>query len=128
MNRIALLVLVSMVGVLASPNASAFWGWMRGAAVNQFDESDWTMVKATARSTLDSAADGEQVNWRNEATGNKGAMKVIMSFQHQGQDCRRTAFLNVGKNGDRGVVNYNLCRQADGSWGFVADSELTLNK
>ena len=122
------IVTVLLVFGLCVSNAShAFWGWMRGAVVNQFEESDWDIVKATARTTLNSAADGEQVNWRNDETGTKGAMKVIMSFQYEGQACRRTAFLNISSGGDRGVANYNLCRQDDGTWGFVADSQITGN-
>ena len=53
---------------------------MRGAAVQDFTEADWDIVKTNALSTLDSAPDGEQVNWRNERSGNKGAMKAIMTF------------------------------------------------
>ena len=83
------------------------------------------ILKATARDTLDSAADGEQVNWRNEETGNRGAMKAIMTFSYQDTTCRRMAFLNVNSKGNRGVLNYNLCRQSDGTWGFVSDSEIT---
>ena len=124
MGRMALTVLVCVVGLAAASNASAFWGWMSGAAANDFEDSDWEILKATARDSLDNASDGEQVNWRNEATGNKGAMKAIMSFRHGGKDCRRMAFLNVSNKGQRGVANYNLCRQDDGSWGFVADSEV----
>lgn len=127
MGRIAALALVGAVSLILSSNASAFWGWMSGAAVNEFEDSDWEILKSTARSSLDSAADGEQVNWRNEATGNKGAMKAIMSFRHGGKDCRRMAFLNVSTAGQRGVANYNLCRQEDGTWGFVADSEVAGN-
>ena len=112
-------------GLCVSASSHAFWGWMRGTVVNQFDDSDWELFKATARMTLNSAADGEQVNWRNEQTGIKGAMKVIMSFEHDGQACRRMAILNVSSSGERGVSNYNLCQQDDETWGFVSDSEIT---
>ena len=127
MGRIAVLVLVSAISLTLSSNATAFWGWMSGAAVNDFEDSDWDILKSTARTSLDSAADGEQVNWRNEATGNKGAIKVIMSFRHGGKDCRRMAFLNVSNKGQRGVANYNLCRLEDGTWAFLADSEVAGN-
>ncbi|MEM9624470.1 MAG: RT0821/Lpp0805 family surface protein [Pseudomonadota bacterium] len=110
--------------LLVSHNATAMWGWLRQAAVTEFSEADWDLLKATARQTLESGADGEQVNWRNEDSGNKGAVKVIMSFQYDSRPCRRMAFLNVNNKGVRGVANYNLCKSA-GVWEFVTDSDVT---
>ena len=118
----AVLIAVFMgVAALSAPNAHAVWGWMRGAAIGDLNDADWEILKATTRNTLDNAPDGEQVNWRNEDTGNRGAMKVIMSFRHDGAACRRMAFLIVSTT-TRGVANYNLCQQTDGTWNLVADS------
>ena len=116
-------LLTVLVALLAlTSDAYAVWGWMRGAAVQNFTESDWDLIKSNARRTLDASPDGEQVNWQNEDSGNKGAMKVIMTFQYDNQTCRRMAFLNISRKGQRGVANYNLCQQPDATWMFVADS------
>ena len=120
------IVLLGMLVV--TPSTYAMWGWMRGAALGEFTDADWEILKATSRSTLDTSADGEQVNWRNEETGNKGAMKAIMTFRYEGQTCRRIAFLNISHKGQRGVTNYNLCQQADETWAFVADSAITARQ
>ena len=119
-NITLLMMLLSLL--VLTPDTYAVWGWMRGAAVEDFTEADWDLVKSNARSTLDSAADGEQVNWHNEESGNKGAMKVIMTFQYDNQTCRRMAVLSISRKGQRGVANYNLCQQPDTTWMFVADS------
>ncbi len=108
--------------LVSGASAHAVWGWMQGAAVGDFNDTDWDILKTTARDTLDNAPDGEQVNWRNDDSGNRGAMKALMTFQFEGSTCRRMAFLNVNAKNQRGVANYNLCRQSDGTWALVADS------
>lgn len=127
MTRNLTLATVLITSLFVASDASAVWGWMQGAAIGEFTDADWEILKIKARSTLDSVPDGTQVNWRNDDTGNKGAMKAIMTFRHTGQTCRRIAFLNVNHKGQRGVANYNLCQQPDDTWKFVSDSALTTS-
>lgn len=122
-QKISAVLIVILLSL--STGAHGFWGWMTDGASAQFTEADWDILKDTARETLDAAADGKQVNWRNSETGNRGAMKALMTFMYEESTCRRMAFLNVSSDGTRGVLNYNLCRQADGTWGFVSDSEIS---
>jgi surface antigen len=98
--------------------------WLRGTAVMQFRESDWTLVQDTARAVLEEAVDGERRDWRNETTGNRGAIKPILSFDFEGRPCRRLAFLNEAATGARGISTHTLCRQDDGEWKLVLDSEV----
>ena len=116
--RRTLLVSILLLGLMPALS-HAVWGWMRDSAIAEFTEQDWEMLKATTDDVLENAADGEQTNWKNAASGNRGAMKVIMSFQHQGLRCRRIAFLNITHTGTRGRANYNLCDQPDGSWKYL---------
>lgn len=125
--RNSTLILLVVASVFGAANSYAVWGWMRGAAVGEFNDADWEMLKETARSTLDTAADGVQVNWRNDDSGNKGAFKAIMTFRYEDQRCRRLAILNINHKGERGVANYNLCQQTDTTWKFVADNAVTAN-
>ena len=118
------LLIAMLAGLLIAPNAFGIWGWMRGAAVGDFNDADWELLKATAGRAFDEAADGERVNWRNDATGSSGAIKPLMTIDHELGHCRRVAFLNVSAKGERGVSTHSLCRQADGAWKFVSDSEL----
>ncbi len=102
----------------------AVWQWMRGAAVTDFHESDWVLLKETARDLLDNRPDGEQVNWSNPDTGNRGSLIVLATFSHQGQVCRRAAMRNLTFRGRDEKSAYSLCQQADGTWEFVSESEL----
>jgi surface antigen len=115
------LIIALALGV-AAPAAAV--KWMRDAAVTEFANSDWDLLRSEVNRVLEEAEDGEQVNWKNPETGNRGALKVIMSFEWNDQRCRRLAALNVTKKGTRGVMNHNLCRQADGAWKFVSDSAI----
>jgi surface antigen len=118
-RRVACLLI--LVFFAAAP-AQAIWQWLEGTPAGDFEDSDWELLKDTARKSLNSAKDGERLDWNNQATGNHGAVKPIMSFTHDGLPCRRLAFLNMTARGDRGVSNYTLCRKADDTWEYVSDS------
>lgn len=102
----------------------AVWHWMRGAAVTDFSDSDWVLLKEAARDLLDNRPDREQVNWSNPDTGNRGSLIVLATFTHDGQVCRRTAMRNLTFRGRDEKAAYSLCQQEDGTWQFVAESAL----
>lgn len=102
----------------------AVWHWMRGAAVTDFHESDWAILKEAADDLLNNRPDREQVNWSNPDTGNRGSLIVLATFNHQGQVCRRAAMRNLTFRGRDEKAAYSLCQQEDGSWQFVAESAL----
>ena len=102
----------------------AVWHWMRGAAVTDFHDSDWALLKETAQDLLNNRPDGEQVNWSNPETGNRGSLIVLATFSHQDQVCRRAAMRNLTFRGRDEKSAYSLCQQADGTWEFVSESEL----
>ena len=102
----------------------AVWHWMRRAAVTDFQESDWTILKEAAADLLNNRPDMEQVNWSNPDTGNRGSLIVLATFSHQGQVCRRAAMRNLSFRGRDEKAAYSLCQQDDGRWEFVAESAL----
>ena len=102
----------------------AVWQWMRGAAITDFHDSDWVLLKETAQDLLDNRPDGEQLNWSNPDTGNRGSLIVLATFSHQGQVCRRAAMRNLTFRGRDEKSAYRHCKQADGTWEFVSESEL----
>lgn len=116
-------ILLLMLCALATPS-HAVWQWMRGAAVTDFRESDWTILRATARDLLDNKPDHEQVNWANPETGNRGSLIGLATFTHDGRKCRRTAMRNLTVRGRDDRAAYTLCRQSDGDWIFVSESAL----
>jgi surface antigen len=102
----------------------AVWHWMRGAAVTDFSDSDWELLKEAARDMLDNLPDREQVNWSNPDTGNRGSLIVLATFTHDGKVCRRAAMRNLTFRGRDEKAAYSLCQQEDGEWLFVAESTL----
>ena len=120
-RHLATLGLILWLAGTAAPSY-AVWQWMRGAALSDFRESDWEMLKEAARVVLEEKPDGEQVNWQNAATGNKGSIIGLDTFTHEGRDCRRAAMRNISHRGRDDTAAYSLCRQADGDWIFVPDS------
>ena len=102
----------------------AVWQWLRGAAITDFQESDWEMLKATAREVLNEKPDGEQVNWSNPETGNRGSIIALATFAHDGMKCRRAAMRNLTFRNREDRSAYSLCQQEDGDWIFVPESAL----
>jgi surface antigen len=124
MGRTLLLCISALSLLIGASPAFSNWAWMSGSAVLQFTDRDWEILKAEAIHVLDQVESGVRVDWRNDESGNSGAIKALMTFTHDGMTCRRLAFLNLTKDGARGVSNYNLCRQDGGAWLFVSDSEV----
>lgn len=112
--------LVIICTTLCLPAAAVTW--MRDAVVSEFSDSDWEILRGEVNRVLDTVADDEQVDWKNAETGSHGSLKVLKSFELDGQRCRRLAAKNVNAKGREGAMAHNLCRQADGAWKFVSDS------
>ena len=115
--------LVLALAAMAAPG-HAVWQWMRGAALTDFKESDWTMLRETAREVLNNRPDHEQVNWSNPETGNRGSIIALATFSHEGRKCRRAAIRNLTFRGRDDKAAYSLCQQEDGDWIFVSESAL----
>jgi len=124
MARRSVTILVLSVSLLAALPASAFWAWMRGAALNEFTDGDRDMLRAEARRVLDEEADGSRTDWTNPETGNGGSIKPLKTLTVDGQTCRQTAFRQVTASGLKGQAVYHLCQQDDGTWRFIAASSL----
>ena len=117
------ILLIVACCVLSAPGHGA-WQWLRGSALTDFKETDWVMLKATAREVLNEKADHEQVNWTNPETGNRGSIMALATFTHDGRKCRRAAMRNITFRGRDDRSAYSLCQQADGDWIFVSESAL----
>jgi len=122
-RRSVVLSLLLALTTMAEPSYGV-WQWMRGSAASDFKESDWTMLKDTARTVLNEKPDGEQVNWSNPDTGNRGSIIALATFAHEGRTCRRAALRNLTFRGREDRAAYSLCQQKDGDWIFVAESAL----
>ncbi len=115
---------LALVLLGSAASSYAVWGWMRGAALTDFQESDWVLLQEAAGVVLNEKPDREQVNWSNPETGNRGSVIALATFTHEGRTCRRAAMRNLTHRGREDRSAYSLCQQADGDWIFVAESAL----
>jgi len=124
-RTVKLVATASLLLALCLPAPSyAVWQWLRGAAATDFKASDWAMLRETALRVLNDLPDREQANWTNPETGNKGSVMALVTFQYQGQKCRRAAMRNITNRGRDDRSAYTLCQQADGDWIFVPESAI----
>jgi surface antigen len=117
-------ILTLFVLLLTALPASAFWAWMRGAALSKFTDADLEIFRVEARRVLNEEPDGSRTDWTNPETGNGGSIKPLKTLTVDGQTCRQTAFRNVTASGIKGQVVYHLCHQDDDTWKFIAASSL----
>jgi surface antigen len=124
MNRAATVLTTGLVLLLNAAPALASWTWMHNAALNEYSDGDWEILKAEARRVLVEEDDGTSVDWSNPETGSGGSIKVLATMQFQGRTCRRAAFRQFTASGRKGQGAYYVCHQEDDTWKFVAESSI----
>ena len=110
-----------LLALVPSSHAAGAWGWLGASAT--FSESDLALVRSTVGEAFREAEDGERRDWSNPETGSRGAVKPLLSFRHEGRECRRLALLNVSTRSGRGVSAHTLCRGDDGRLAYLPPSE-----
>lgn len=124
MTRITTVLLIGALAASFPGPGWTFWAWMHDAALTQFTDGDWDILKAETRRVLDDEPDGARTDWNNSETGNGGSIKALATLSLEAQPCRRVAFKNVTATGTEGQGVYHLCRQEDGTWKFVAEATI----
>lgn len=84
------------------------------SALTRLTESDWTLLKETAKEALNKSSDGSSHVWKNKETSNAGVITILTTDKSDNHFCRNTRFINTA--GDLTSTTYvNLCRQ-QGKW------------
>jgi surface antigen len=105
--------LLSMIfaGSIAASNVR----FMQDSALAAMTPDDIEVLRKAARNTLDYAEDGDTRRWENSATGAKGVLTPLSSFEQDGAFCRKIEmFAEVKAVSGRTI--FVFCRQADGTW------------
>ena len=93
---------VALLLILSSGTGHAVWRWLQGSAISDFKDADWELLQQAAEEVLNEKPDGEQVNWSNPDTGNRGSIMALATFSHEGRTCRRAAIRNLSVRGREG--------------------------
>ena len=83
-----------------------------------FTPADWQLFESTLMRTLDTAPDGQAVNWNNPASKANGEFTVLKSVRRQDQDCRQVKIASAA-GGLRRVTGIAFCKEEDGTWKVI---------
>jgi len=65
------------------------------SALTILSDTDWTMLRATAKDALNNSADGSSHVWKNNDTSNAGVITILSTNDKSGSFCRNTRFINT---------------------------------
>lgn len=107
-------------GLMLSAGAASAsnYSFLNDAPAKHFTEQDMELFSAAVNDALDNSADGKVTAWRNPETNASGKLKLLKTYQSQGNTCRRLQIANQA-GGVKNNVAFNFCRQADNTWRVV---------
>jgi hypothetical protein len=111
-------ILLSLLGALAAaPTAPA-----APAAAAQFEDIPYLQVRINQ--VLEAEPTGAEVEWRNEATGNAGVIRVLKTyFPSPDAPCRDYERTTRRPDGSEELVRGTGCRDASGRWALKEQDE-----
>lgn len=119
-KKVATAALLALTFALPTLVQGLDLGFLDQAPIRFFNAADMDMMEAAADEVLDSAADGEGRDWRNDQSGNSGSVKAIRSFTKDGNDCRRVEVVNNAAKATKGSnrSQLDLCK-IESTWKIV---------
>jgi surface antigen len=116
-RRVSALAVAALGGLIFAEAAlaSANLRWLNYSPVRYFTDQDWALARSAAKNALDSAKDGETVEWNNPDSGAHGSLTPVSSTQRNGKTCRDLEIRNHANRLDGGGT-FEFCEQGDGSW------------
>ena len=86
--------------------------------IADFNDEDIDMMLDALDHTLKTGADGAEVEWKNDKTGNHGSITPLNSITQDGRDCRPTLIRSFSRTFSDSA-QYLFCKDDDGSWRVV---------
>ena len=100
-----------------------------GAAPAATDFEDIPYLQARINQVLEREPTGAEVEWRNEATGNSGVIRVLKTyFPSPDAPCRDYERTTRRPGGGESLVRGTGCRDASGRWGLKEMEEQEAKK
>ncbi len=113
-------VLLSAAAVLAvaatTVGAQGNLGFLKNTPMAYFNDDDVKLMRATTAEVLKSSNDGTRKEWENPATGNGGAVTLLMRFSApDGRQCNQIRVETHAKTMEN-ASTMSVCKTADGRW------------
>jgi surface antigen len=113
-------VLLSAAAVLAvaatTVGAQGNLGFLKNTPMAYFNDDDVKLMRATTAEVLKSSTDGTRKEWENPATGNGGAVTLLMRFSApDGRQCNQIRVETHAKTMEN-ASTMSVCKTADGRW------------
>ena len=113
-------VLLSAAAVLAvaatTVGAQGNLGFLKNTPMAYFNDDDVKLMRATTAEVLKSSSDGTRKEWENPATGNGGAVTLLMRFSApDGRQCNQIRVETHAKTMEN-ASTMSVCKTADGRW------------
>lgn len=111
--RTALLIMLNLV--VATTAFSFNYRDLRTAPIAWFNDKDIEMMTETFNKAMESNADGQSSEWRNDQTGHHGSITPLSTSRKDPVTCRRVRIENhAGSN--NAVTRLNFCRKGAEPW------------
>jgi len=82
------------------------------SALTILSDTDWDMLRTTAKEALNNSPDGSSHVWKNIDTSNAGVITILSTDDKNGRFCRNTRFINTA--GELTSTTFvNLCKLED---------------
>jgi len=106
-----------------APALAQNWiGLLKDTPAERFDDEDIKLFLDASRKALTEARAGEAVAWQNPASGSRGELKVLKTFDWQAHPCRQLRV--TSETIDRkGSTVLNLC-EVQGKWKVLSPSQV----
>ena len=106
--------------VAAAPIYAQGYSFLKYAPERYFQDGDWRLMQEAVQEALDTRADGESVQWANQATGCSGTVTALKAVPSEsGKDCRSARIANRAPKATS-ESEHRFCRDEGGDW-KVAD-------
>lgn len=112
-------LVISLTGMPALAQSESV---LKNAPAQEFDEEDRRLFLAATRRALDDTPDQRTIRWENAATGSRGEVTPIRSFNWKDYACRELRIHNEA-GGRKEDNNLNLCR-IENKWRLVSRSQI----
>ena len=107
-----------MVIILASSPVNSQYRGFTEILPEGLTLEDIELMKETARGKMENQPLETVLKWKNPASGNSGAVKLLRRFQLLERECMTNRHFVLFKNEEKRVLDATICREEGGPWIF----------